>query len=160
AALAELVAKFPDAAEFAVTMTGELCDCFETKRQGVNAILDAGLGVSRSRPVRVWSTDGRFGNVGEARRNHLKGGAGNRHATAPFAGQYVPNGPAILVDVGSTTTDIIPILDGRPVTEGLTDYVRLYTHELIYTGVRRTPLCAILGFNGAAELFATTLDAY
>ncbi len=38
AALAELVAKFPDAEEFAVTMTGELCDCYETKRQGVNAI--------------------------------------------------------------------------------------------------------------------------
>ena len=41
AALAELVAQFPDAEEFAVTMTGELCDCYETKRQGVNAILDA-----------------------------------------------------------------------------------------------------------------------
>jgi probable H4MPT-linked C1 transfer pathway protein len=118
------------------------------------------LAVSRSRPVRVWSTDGVFVNVEEARRNHLKVAAANWHATATFAGQYVPNGPAILVDVGSTTADIIPILDGRPVTEGLTDYVRLYTLELIYTGVRRTPLCAILGFNGAAELFATTLDAY
>ena len=63
AALADLVGQFPDAEEFAVTMTGELCDCFETKRQGVNAILDAVLNVSRSRPVRVWSTDGAFVNV-------------------------------------------------------------------------------------------------
>jgi probable H4MPT-linked C1 transfer pathway protein len=160
AALAELVGQFPDAVEFAVTMTGELCDCFETKRQGVNAILDAVLNVSRSRPVRVWSTDGAFVNVEEARRDHLKVAAANWHATATFAGRYVPSGPAILVDVGSTTTDVIPILDGRPVPQGLTDYVRLYTFELVYTGVRRTPLCTILGFNGAAELFATTLDAY
>ena len=41
AALAELVAQFPDADELAVTMTGELCDCFETKREGVNAIINA-----------------------------------------------------------------------------------------------------------------------
>src|SRR3978361_399199 len=40
-ALAELVAKFPDATEMAVTMTGELCDCFETKRDGVHAIIAA-----------------------------------------------------------------------------------------------------------------------
>jgi uncharacterized hydantoinase/oxoprolinase family protein len=32
--------------------------------------------------------------------------------------------------------------------------------ELVYTGVRRTPVCALLGPSVAAELFATTLDAY
>src|SRR5262249_30720589 len=42
----------------------------------------------------------------------------------------------------------------------LTDYDRISSRELIYTGVRRTPVCAILGWNGAAELFATTLDVY
>src|SRR3569623_3205120 len=41
AALAELVGQFPDAEELAVTMTGELRDCYETKRQGVNSILAA-----------------------------------------------------------------------------------------------------------------------
>ncbi len=160
AKLAELVAKFPDATEFAVTMTGELCDCYETKRQGVTAIVNAMLGAARSFPVRIWSTDGKFVTSDEAKPNHLKVAAANWHALATYAGGYVPNGPAILIDTGSTTTDVIPLLDGVPVARGKTDYERMTTFELIYTGVRRTPLCAILGFNGAAEFFATTLDVY
>ena len=159
-ALAELVAKFPDADELAVTMTGELCDCFETKRDGVNAILNAVLNVSRSRPIRVWSTDGEFLNTEESRRNHLKVAASNWHALATLAGQYMPEGRVILLDVGSTTTDIIPILDGQPVPKGKTDYDRIATRELLYAGVKRTPVCAILGLDGATELFATTHDVY
>src|SRR6476619_3788730 len=60
AALAELVARFPDAEELAVTMTGELCDCFETKRDGVNAIIAAVRAASAARRIRIWSTDGQF----------------------------------------------------------------------------------------------------
>jgi probable H4MPT-linked C1 transfer pathway protein len=160
AALAGLVAKFPDADEFAVTMTGELCDCYETKRQGVNAILTGVQNVSRSYPIRVWSTDGKFLNVEEARKDYLKVASANWHALATFAGGYVPDGPALLFDVGSTTTDLIPLYDGEPVPEGKTDPDRLAALELVYVGVRRTPLCALLGTDAAAELFATTLDVY
>ena len=160
AALAELVAKFPDAEELAVTMTGELCDCFETKREGVHAIIKAVRGASGGRPIRVWSTDGVFLNSEEAKANHLKVAAANWHALATLAGSYVPEGRAILVDVGSTTTDIIPILDGKPVPEGKTDYDRLFSGELVYTGARRTPVCAVAPWFVAAELFATTLDVY
>jgi probable H4MPT-linked C1 transfer pathway protein len=157
-ALAELIARFPDAGELAVTVTGELCDCFETKRHGVVAILDAVESVSRGYPIRVWSTDGLFLDVETAKRNHMKVAAANWHALATLVGKIVPNGSAILVDVGSTTTDIIPILDGVPVAEGKTDDERLRSWELVYTGVRRTPLCALMGWQGAAEFFATTLD--
>ncbi|HET6576605.1 MAG TPA: hydantoinase/oxoprolinase family protein [Fimbriiglobus sp.] len=160
AALAGLAAKFPDAEEFAVTMTGELCDCYETKRQGVNAILTAVQNVSRSYPIRVWGTDGKFVNVEEARTDYLKVAAANWHALATFAGEYVAHGPALLLDIGSTTTDVIPLYDGEPVPEGKTDPDRLESLELLYVGVRRTPLCALLGVQCAAELFATTLDVY
>ena len=160
AALAELVARFPDAEELAVTMTGELCDCFETKRDGVHAIVKAVRFASAARPIRVWSTDGTFLNSEEAKANHMKVAAANWHALATLAGQYVPEGRAILLDVGSTTTDIIPILDGKPVPRGLTDYDRLFSGELLYTGARRTPVCAIKPWLTAAELFATTLDVY
>jgi probable H4MPT-linked C1 transfer pathway protein len=160
AALAELVAKFPETEELAVTMTGELCDCFETKRDGVNAIIAAVRFASAGRPIRVWSTDGGFLNSEEAKRNHMKVAAANWHALATYVGHYVPEGRAILVDVGSTTTDVIPILDGVPVPEGKTDYDRLFSRELVYTGVRRTPVCAVMPWLVAAELFATTLDAY
>jgi probable H4MPT-linked C1 transfer pathway protein len=160
AKLAELLAHFPDADEFAVTMTGELCDCYETKRQGVNAILTAVQNVSRSRPIRVWGTGGAFLNVEEARRDYLKVAAANWHALATFAGGFVPGGKSILVDVGTTTSDVIPILDGVPVPKGKTDPDRLSNYELVYSGVRRTPICALLGSDVAAELFATTRDAY
>ena len=75
---------------------------------------------------------------------------------------------ALLIDIGTTTTDIIPLIDGRPVARGLTDVGRLQTGELSYSGVKRTPLCAVahaVPFRDgycplAAELFATTLDIY
>jgi hypothetical protein len=62
--------------------------------------------------------------------------------------------------VGSTTTDVVPLLDGKPVPRGRTDTERMRRSELAYTGVIRTPLCAILGGRGAAEFFATTRDVY
>jgi len=160
-ALAELVGQFPDAEEFAVTMTGELCDCYETKRQGVNAILTAVQNVSRSYPIRVWGTDGKFLNVEEARTAYLKVAAANWHSLATFAGRYVPRGSGLLIDIGSTTTDLIPIRDGTPHPAGTTDPERLGQYQLVYTGVRRSPVCTLIGPREvAAELFASTLDAY
>jgi probable H4MPT-linked C1 transfer pathway protein len=163
AALAELVARFPDAAELAVTMTGELCDCFETKRQGVTAILNATEHAAAGRPVRVWGTDGAWHTPAEARANHLTVAAANWHALATFAGRYAPEGDAMLFDIGSTTSDLIPLRDGKPAAVGTTDFGRLRTGELLYIGVRRTPVCAVMSETGervAAELFATTQDVY
>lgn len=160
AALAELVGQFADAEELAVTMTGELCDCFETKRDGVNAIIKAVRFASGGRRIRVWSTDGAFVTGDDAKANHMKVAAANWHALATLAGQYVPNGPATLVDMGSTTTDVIPIYDGKPVPRGKTDPDRMRCGELLYTGVRRTPVMALAESTVAAELFATTLDVY
>ncbi|MCI0701513.1 MAG: H4MPT-linked C1 transfer pathway protein [Planctomycetia bacterium] len=159
-ALAELVGQFPDAEELAVTMTGELCDCFETKRDGVNAILDAVETVATGRRVQVWSTDGEFVSVDAARRNHLKVAAANWHALATFAGRFVPHYGGLLLDVGSTTTDIIPLNHGVPSTYGTTDWDRLQMRELVYIGVRRTPVCAVWGDRVCAELFATIQDVY
>jgi len=159
-ALAELVAQFPDVEELAVTMTGELCDCFETKRDGVNAIIAAVRFASDGRRIRVWSTDGIFVDSEEAKRNHLKVAAANWHALATLAGQFAFDQPAILIDTGSTTTDIVPSLNGKPVGRGTDDRTRLEFSELVYTGARRTPVCALLGSQVAAEFFATAHDAY
>lgn len=158
AALAELVARFPDATELAVTMTGELCDCFETKRDGVNAILDAvgAAGVA----ARVWTTDGVFAEVPTARANHLKVAAANWHALAAFAGRFAPHPGAMLLDIGSTTSDLIPLNHGVPATFGTTDDGRLRHHELVYAGVRRTPVSAVYQDRVAAEYFASTQDVY
>ncbi len=159
-ALRVLVGDLPPAQYWAVTMTGELCDCFATKRDGVPAILNAVSEAAGAAPVRVWQTNGQFVDLETSRSDPLPAAAANWLALATFAGRFAPAGPAVLLDVGSTTTDIIPLLDGRPVPRGRTDPERLRTGELVYTGVRRTPLCALLGGDGAAEFFATTRDVY
>lgn len=159
-ALRNLLEQIPSADALAVTMTGELCDCFESKRQGVLAILDAVQAAAGSMPIRVWDNDGHFVDVTAARQSPLQSASANWLALAAFAGRYAPKGPALLLDIGSTTTDIIPLFDGRPVPNGRTDPKRLKQAELVYMGVRRTPLCAVLGAYAAAEVFATTLDVY
>jgi probable H4MPT-linked C1 transfer pathway protein len=159
-ALRSLIAGLPDAVAFAVTMTGELCDCFPSKRAGVSAILDAVQAVAGATPVWVWLTDGSFAEPPKAREAALRVASGNWSALAAFVARLQPLGPAMLVDVGSTTTDVIPIQDGKSVALGETDPERLLCRELVYTGARRTPICALLGEQVAAEFFATALDAY
>src|SRR5437588_5277586 len=159
-ALGKLLQAMPDFDLLAVTMTGELCDCFKRRRQGVCTILDAVDSVAKARPVSVWLNYGRFVELAAARAVPLRAAAANWLALACFAGRFAPQGPALIIDVGSTTTDIVPLLDGKPMPRGLTDRKRMHLGELVYTGVRRTPLCALLGSAVAAELFATTLDAY
>jgi probable H4MPT-linked C1 transfer pathway protein len=140
----------------AITMTGELCDCFETKRLGVQFILSAAREAFGD--ALVWRNDGRFVKVREAENDPLPCAAANWLALATFVGQYCPVGIAVLIDIGSTTTDIIPLKDGRPMPRGRTDTERLRTRELTYTGMRRTPICALLGSDGMSEFFATTQD--
>lgn len=161
AKLAELVAKFPDATEFAVTMTGELCDCYETKRQGVTAIVDAIEFAAAGTPVRIWGTDSKWHSPAEAKKSHLLVAASNWHALATFAGRFAPGPAALLIDIGSTTTDIVFLHHGEALDGvGLTDQDRLEEGMLVYTGVRRTPICALSIPRLAAEFFATTLDVY
>jgi probable H4MPT-linked C1 transfer pathway protein len=159
-ALRNLVGDLPPADRVAVTMTGELCDCFPSSRAGVLQILDAVSAALPSIPTYIWRTDGRFVSIDEARADPRPCAAANWLALAAFAGRFAPTGPALLVDVGSTTTDLVPLADGVPVPTARTDPERLKAGELVYTGVRRTPACALLGAGGAAEFFATTLDVY
>jgi probable H4MPT-linked C1 transfer pathway protein len=154
--LRALLAEAPPYDALALTMTGELCDCFESKRQGVASILESVTQVSSS-TVRVWSNEGTFLDAASAAEQPLKLASANWLALATFAGRLAPRGAALLIDVGTTTTDIIPLLDGVPVPRGRTDPERLRSYELVYRGWRRTPLCVLMD-DGAAELFATTHD--
>jgi (4-(4-[2-(gamma-L-glutamylamino)ethyl]phenoxymethyl)furan-2-yl)methanamine synthase len=163
-----LLAGFPAADALAVTMTAELADCYRSKREGVDAILSAVELAAGRVPVLVWQTAGAFVSPREARAAPLLTAAANWHALATFVGSHAPEEAALLIDIGTTTCDLIPLADGRPASVGRTDRERLQSGELVYTGVRRTPICAISGsliFRGAecammAELFATTLDVY
>ena len=168
AELGAIVEQFPEADHIAVTMTAELADCFPSKAEGVERILAAVQEVAGERVVLVWQTAGEFVSSDIACEFPLLVAAGNWHALATWVGRSTPNGTALLIDCGSTTTDLIPLDDGLPVPEGRTDVERLLQGELVYTGVRRTPLFAVAAavpFRDrwcplAAELFATTLDLW
>jgi probable H4MPT-linked C1 transfer pathway protein len=164
----ELIGSFPPSDRLAVTMTAELCDCYPSKASGVTAVLDAVTSVYPSDRIEVWGTDERLHPVEAIRGCPLVAAAANWLALATLAARLVPEGPGLLIDIGSTTADLIPLADHKPVPRGRTDTDRLRTGELLYAGVIRTPICALateLPFRGemtglAAELFASSLDVY
>ena len=75
------------------------------------------------------------------RHRTLEVASANWHATAALAARHHED--ALLVDVGTTTTDLIPIKDGTVAARGATDAERLTEGELLYTGVVRTPVMAV-----------------
>lgn len=166
--LARFLATFPPADRVALTMTAELCDCYRTKSEGVLAVLDAVSAALPGLSVSVWGIDGRLRTVDEVRADPRVAAAANWLALATVAAALIGAEEGILVDIGSTTSDLIPLRGGRAVPVGRTDTERLQSGGLVYVGVRRTPLCAgatSLPFRGratdlAAEVFATTRDVF
>jgi (4-(4-[2-(gamma-L-glutamylamino)ethyl]phenoxymethyl)furan-2-yl)methanamine synthase len=162
------ISEAPPCDHLAVTMTGELADCFESKAAGIRFILEAVKAGSDNRHARVYLSDGRLVSPQVALTAPHLAAASNWHALARFAGRFAPTGPALLIDVGSTTCDVIPLMDGKPVAKGATDTQRLLSGELVYTGVERSPLCAVVSlvpYRGQScpvvhEVFATMRDAY
>jgi probable H4MPT-linked C1 transfer pathway protein len=126
----------------AVTMTAELSQLFRTKREGVGFVLDAVEDAFPLAAIHVFAVDGRFLPVAEARQHPLLVAAANWAATARLAAVY--HRDAILVDMGTTTTDIIPIAGGEVAATGTTDPDRLASGELVYTGALRTPVEAVV----------------
>jgi probable H4MPT-linked C1 transfer pathway protein len=125
----------------AVTMTAELSQMFRTKREGVAFVLDAVAAAFGASCVHVFTVDGRFLDVASARAEPLLVAAANWAATARQIAVVHPD--AILVDIGTTSTDIIPIVAGQVRAAGLSDPARLSSGELVYTGAVRTPVEAI-----------------
>lgn len=148
------------------TLTAELADCFQTKEEGVIFVLRALESAFPQAPVRVFTSEGRFRSLEEALEIPYLVGSANWAASAHFLAAEA--GSAYLIDVGSTTTDVIPIVEGRVEAYGTTDPERLTSGELVYTGAVRTPVCAIAGtvpFRGrrcrvAAEFFAQAGDVH
>ncbi|MBN1167993.1 MAG: H4MPT-linked C1 transfer pathway protein [Methanospirillaceae archaeon] len=142
----------------AVVMSGELADCFPDKDAGISHI------VNRVKDILphacFYGIDGLF---------HTKPGrmlaAANWLASADFLKEIYPR--ALFVDIGSTTTDIIPLPHFFHL-KNQTDLTRLQNGFLVYTGILRTPVSAVTGtllIGGiptpvSSEYFATTADAW
>ena len=147
-----------------VSMTAELVDAYKTKKEGVLDIAQKSA-ATFTVPVGFIGLNGVM-NISELRKDPMKVAAANWIATAPLAARIDHN--CILIDTGSTTTDIIPIKNGRECAMGRSDLERLKTGELVYSGTLRTNVAALVEkvpFDGlmmrvASELFAVTADIH
>jgi (4-(4-[2-(gamma-L-glutamylamino)ethyl]phenoxymethyl)furan-2-yl)methanamine synthase len=143
-----------------VTITGELADCYASKKEGIEHISSS---VKKIFPDAVfYGVDGRFHNDTS---DHTLFSAANWMASARFLGHV--HSDVLFIDIGSTTTDLIPIVASTP-NAGMTDFERLARGELIYSGTLRTNIAALLqqvNIRGltvrtASELFAVTGDVH
>jgi probable H4MPT-linked C1 transfer pathway protein len=165
-ALAEMVAQLGYTQHTGVTITAELSDAFRTKREGIAFVLDALQAALPRTQLWVFGVDGQFHPPAIAYENPLLVAAANWLASAQLVARDIPT--CLLVDIGSTTTDIIPIVEGRVVAQGRTDPERLVCGELLYTGALRTPVMAMVKrvplwgswCPVAAEHFATAQDVH
>jgi probable H4MPT-linked C1 transfer pathway protein len=149
-----------------VTMTAELSDAYQTKREGVHNIL---ANVRKAFPetlIYVLNVEAKLEPFEAAEHEPLAFAAANWAATGWLVSQRVED--CVVVDVGSTTASIIPIVHGKVVARGKTDLDKLICGELVYTGSLRTNVAAIAhsvpvkhGVAGvASELFALSADVH
>jgi (4-(4-[2-(gamma-L-glutamylamino)ethyl]phenoxymethyl)furan-2-yl)methanamine synthase len=167
AVLREVVAGLaPEPVEaVALTTTAELSDAFRTKREGVGFVLDAAESALGGSLLLAFTTGGELVPFAKARARAPEVAAANWLASALAVARVCPD--ALMIDVGSTTTDVVPIVAGRVVAAGRTDLDRLLAGELVYTGALRTNVAAIAprvpvrdGWCPvASELFAISADA-
>jgi (4-(4-[2-(gamma-L-glutamylamino)ethyl]phenoxymethyl)furan-2-yl)methanamine synthase len=166
--LDQAVQRWPDLArcQHAVTMTGEMVDCFEHREDGVFRI--ATLMAQRLPAPRFYTHDNGWCTAQQAAAQWPHIASANWLATASHCAQAWPLDEGLLVDIGSTTTDLVAFRRGRVLTTQRSDVQRLASGELVYHGVVRTPLCALapqvtwrgVQHNVMNEFFATTADVY
>lgn len=165
-AISAALAQMPDADVHAVTMTGELTDLFRNRSEGVQSILARFARQVAAARTRVYAGREGFLAPAKAARKTDAVASANWAASAQLVASRVAD--ALFVDIGSTTTDLVPIRDGLLDVRGFSDAERLACEELVYTGVVRTPIMALANrilFDGQwipamAEYFATTADVY
>lgn len=162
-AFAQAKAALGDADRHVATMTGELSDAFPDREAGVAAINKAA--VQELGKLKIYA--GPHGFVPTDAAEHVEAVASaNWHASASLVAQN--HRDALFIDMGSTTTDIIPLSDGQVAARGYSDAARMAHGELVYAGVVRSFLFAgvrHVPFAGRwvplmNEGFATTSDVY
>ena len=150
----------------AITMTGELCDVFANRREGVEQIVSCFKRVFEASDVLVYGGYNGWLALDRVMSDAVSVASANWLALAAFVAERVPN--SVVLDVGSTTADIILVCAGEVRAAGTNDADRLAKDELLYTGVVRTPVMAVcdrVPYGGrwqniASENFATMADVY
>lgn len=150
-----------------ITMTGELVDLFDNRDQGVEQIMTAFQSHFVEQDILIYAGLDGFLKPQQIKSQHFSSiASANWLASASLAARFLGNG--LFIDIGSTTTDILILVDGDVKATGLTDYQRMVSGELVYTGIIRTAVMAVAHsafFKGQtmglmAEYFATMADVY
>jgi probable H4MPT-linked C1 transfer pathway protein len=149
-----------------LTMTAELSDAYQTKREGVKHVLACAAQAFHGVPLLVLDVDATLRSIDDARSEPLSVAAANWAATGWLVAQLVET--CVVMDVGSTSTSIIPVVDGRVSAAGKNDLEKLMVGELVYTGSLRTNVATIVSSvplrdgiaRVASELFAQSADAH
>lgn len=149
-----------------VTMTGELVDLFASRSEGVESLARTIREAFPEADLHFYAGPAGFIAPADAAAHARDIASANWHASARYVAGRCRSG--LLLDVGSTTTDIVPFADGRVNTIGFADSERMTAEELVYTGVTRTPVMAIaeaVPFAGErqrlmAEYFANSADIH
>lgn len=163
---ARMLMNGPRLLRHAITMTGEMVDLFETRQTGVATLatlLAQRLGADT---IRFYAGGLGWLDIDQACQQAKHIASANWHATAHLISTCVSD--AVLVDIGSTTTDLIRIRNGEVDTSSSSDGDRLSAGELVYTGVVRTPVMAMANEAPVvghftplmSEHFATSSDVY
>jgi (4-(4-[2-(gamma-L-glutamylamino)ethyl]phenoxymethyl)furan-2-yl)methanamine synthase len=155
---AEAKARIGTARRHVVTMTGELADTFSSRTEGVEKL--SALAVRELAPAEVSLYAGRAGFIApqEARRHVEDIASANWFATASLAARVQRS--ALVVDVGSTTSDLVPVVDGAIAARGYTDAERLAVGELVYTGLVRSFAMAVVDRAPFAGRWSPLINEY
>lgn len=144
--IASLASSLPACRTWGVTMTGEMADVFLDRADGVRAIIEQVMMAAATLAVddvRFYATSGRFLSASQAMEASELVASANWHALACWVSTWIQR-PSLLVDIGTTTVDLIPLSPGRVDTPSRSDHDRLRQGELVYLGIRRTPVCSLV----------------
>lgn len=151
----------------ALTMTGELVDLFANRHDGVKQIVQTMKRLLSDVELHIFCGKFDLLPVDNVDENYYEAiASANWLASSAFAAKHFQN--CLFVDIGSTTTDILLCQNGKVSAHGFSDYERLISQELIYTGIIRTPVMAVVQtvldnqntVGVMAEYFATMADVY
>ena len=165
-AFASARAQVGEAAVHAVTMTGELCDAFASREAGVAGLAARAAQEFPQGLIHLYAGRAGFVPLAAAGAHVADIASANWHASAALAGTM--HSEALVIDMGSTTTDLIPVLAGKVAARGYCDATRAENGELVYTGLVRSFVMALSDrapFQGRwtglmNEYFANSADVY
>ena len=149
-----------------ITITAELSDVYITKKEGISHVLDCVCQVFGDTHIFVLDVESNLLSVEESRKEPLSVASANWIATGWIIMQMIKN--CIIIDVGSTTTSIIPVINGKLAAKGKTDLQKLQNGELIYSGSLRTNIATIVNripvrdtmTRISSELFSQSADVH